>query len=149
MLVEFCRGCLWESRQSACIDPESGAFGTLVDFIFERFAEAVPIKQRMNASGTGMLDISENMDPVHSFHVEQFGSGACIPVIQLFDFVPLEPEATATAFTGMRLDARHLQEFQFVDARRTFHRAIILWNSNPCDCGFDLRRFSVKKGIPL
>ena len=136
-------------RQGTRVQPESGTFGTLVDFVIEGFAEAVPIEQRVDASGTGVMDISENVDSVRSFHVEQFGSGACIPVFQFFDFVPLEPEATATAFTGMRLDTRHLQEFQFVVARRTFHRAIILWNSNPCDCGLGLRRFSVKKGIPL
>jgi hypothetical protein len=148
-LIGFCWGGLREMSQGTRVQPESSAFGTLVNFIIEKFAETVPIEQCVDASGAGVMDISENVDSVRSFHVEQFGSGACIPVIQFFDFVPLEPEATAIAFTGMRLDTRHLQEFQFVVARRTFHRTIILWNSNPCDCGFDLRRFSVKKRIPL
>jgi len=99
-----------EMREITCIDPETGTFGTLIDLVIVGFAEAVPVEQGMNTSGAGVLDISENMNAVRPFHVEQFGSSASIPVCQFFDLGPLEPESTAAAFAGMYLDTRYLHE---------------------------------------
>ena len=81
----------------------------------------------MNAIGAGMLNIPEYTNPVRPFYVEQGFPGSRIAVLQFLDFPPLEPEAAATALTGLRLDTRDLQEFQFVVARRTVHRVIILY----------------------
>ncbi len=65
----------------------------------------------MNAFGAGVLNISENVDSLRPFDMEQFDACRRIPILQFFDLVPLEPETAATALTGMRFNTRNLQDF--------------------------------------
>ena len=67
--VCFGRGLLRQLGQGTCIQPESGAFGTLVDFVAEGFAEAMPVQQGMNAMRAGVLNVTEHMDAFRTFHV--------------------------------------------------------------------------------
>jgi hypothetical protein len=81
----------------------------------------------MDAVRAGVLNIPEHVDAFRPFHTKQCGACRCIPVLQFFDLVPLEPETAATALTGMCFNTRNLQDFQFVVTRRTVHRTIILY----------------------
>jgi len=72
-----------------------------------------------------VLNIPEHVDPLGAFHVEQGFAGGRVPVLQLFDFVPLEPEAAATVGAGQDFDAGDGQGFQFVVARWAIHGPII------------------------
>lgn len=129
LLVRFVGGLLGKAGQSSCIQPESGTFGALIDFIIELLAETVAVQQSVNAVGAGMLNIPEHMDSFRAFHVEQSRPGRGIPVFQLFDLSPLEPEPAATAYAGLYFNPRNLEEFQFMVARRAVHRIIILWKA--------------------
>lgn len=79
----------------------------------------------MLAFGTGVLNVPEHMYPLGTFHVEQGFAGGRVPVLQLFDLAPLEPEAAATLGAGQDPDAGDRQGFQFVVARRAVHGGII------------------------
>ncbi len=71
------------------------------------------------------MNVPEHMDPLGTFHVKQGFAGGRVPVLQFFDFVPLEPEATATVGAGQDSDAGNGQGFQFVVTRRAVHGGII------------------------
>ena len=61
-----------------------------------------------------MLNVPERVYAFRPFHVEQFCSRAGIAILQFFDGVPLEPQATATADAGLHFNAGDFHRLQFV-----------------------------------
>jgi hypothetical protein len=100
--------------QGTDIQPESRALGTLIDFIIECFAEAVPVQQGVQAFGAGVLNIPEIVDPVGPFHVDQFGSRCRVAVLYFFDLAPIEPQTSATSCAGVHFNAGYFQRLEFI-----------------------------------